>query len=733
MKKLLLLLLILPFNLLSQEQPKIGLVLSGGGAKGFAHIGVLKEIEKAGLQIDYIGGTSMGAIIGAMYASGYSANQIESIVKGMNFPTIIQDNVPREEQPYFEKAYLGKTAVTLPIKKGSIGLPLGLSKGQNVLNFLTELLSSVDTVNDFSKLPIPFFCIGTDIETGKEILLEKGSLPLALRASASFPSLLNPVEVEGRLIIDGGVANNFPADRMKEKGVDIIIGVNVQGTLLKRDELTSIASLLSQIVNFQMYKKSDEQIKKLDIHIHPNVNDYTVVSFDAKEAIIDLGIKATKPYKKVFNEIARKQKKRKKRIKINNTEKCFLIDRIILKGNKNYTQDYILGKLRLKEGDSISYKDISKKINALSATKNFQRVDYSLEKSFTGKKLELTVKENEIKTFLGLGLHYDLLYKSGVLLNYNHKKLLLPNDELSLDIVVGDKIRYDLQYFIDNGYLLSYGISSKHNSFRTDVLFNENNLNKINVGYRDFTNRFFAQTTFNKRTAFGLGLEVKDLKISSDTFLTNSEETIFDDSTYLNSFAFLHIDTYNKSAFPTKGFLIDANFRWFMWSNRNDKINEFANGSIKYNQYSQVDGKFGFATTFWRNFTFQSILQAGFTLGEEDSEILDYRLGGYNKNYINNFIPFYGYEISSLTDQSFLKSEFNMRYQLVKKHHVTFLANYARLGKNILRRGELLRDTKSGYALGYGIETILGPIELKYSWSPDHNDRFWLFNLGFWF
>ncbi len=733
MKKLLLLLLFIPISVISQKQPKIGLVLSGGGAKGFAHVGVLKEIEKIGLQIDYIGGTSMGAIIGGLYASGYSANQIETIVKSTDFLSVIQDNVPREEKPYFEKAYLGKTAITLPIKEGGIGLPLGLSKGQNVLNFLTELLSSVDAINDFSKLPIPFFCIGTDIETGKEILLEKGSLPLALRASASFPTLLNPVEIDGRLIVDGGVANNFPADRMKEKGVDIIIGINVQGTLLKKDKLTSVAALLSQIVNFQMYKKSDAQIQKLDIHIHPDVKDYTVVSFEAKEAIIDIGIKAAKPYKTILSTIAQNQKKEVEKKKTNNSEKCFLIDRIILKGNRNYTQDYVLGKLRLKEGDSISYKDISKKINALSATKNFQRVDYSLKNSFAGKKLELTVKENDIKTFLGIGLHYDLLYKSGVLLNYNHKKLLLPNDELSLDLVVGDNIRYDLQYFIDNGYLLSYGISSKYNSFKTDVLFNENNLNKINVGYRDFTNRFFAQTTFNKRTAFGLGLEIKDLKISSDTFLTNDEETLFDDSSYVNSFAFLRIDTYNKSAFPTKGFLIDANFRWFMWSNRNDKLNNFANGSVGYSQYSQVDGKFGFATTFWDKFTFQSILQAGFTLGEEDSEILDYRLGGYNKNYINNFIPFYGYDISSLTDQSFLRSEFDVRYQLFKKHHLSFISNFARIGKNILRKGELLRDTKSGYAVGYGIETILGPIELKYSWSPDHKDKFWLFNLGFWF
>jgi NTE family protein len=737
MKKIFLLFLFMLLQVANtQERPKVGLVLSGGGAKGFAHIGVLKELEKANVQIDYIGGTSMGAIIGGMYASGYSADQIEKFIREIDFLSVIQDNVPREETPYFEKVFLGKTAVTLPVKNGNIGLPLGLSKGQNVLNLLTEILSPVDDKTDFSRLPIPFFCIGTDIESGKEVLIEEGSLPLALRASASFPTLLNPVEVKGRLIVDGGVANNFPVDRMREKGMDIIIGVNVQGTLLKRNELTSVASLLSQIVNFQMYRKSDEQVKSLDIHIHPAISEYTVVSFDDKEAILKEGNRKAKQFRSVFLEIAKKQgnpKLERHIIQSKPRNKRFLIDRIILRGNTNYTQDYVLGKLRLKEGDSVSYKEISQKINALTATKNFQRVDYSLEKSFDGKKLEIIVKENDIKTFLSLGLHYDQLYKTGVLLNYNHKKLFFKNDELSFDVVVGDNVRYDLQYLIDNGYLMSFGVGSRYNSFDTSVLFNENNLNKINVSYRDFTNMFYFQTTFSKKTAFGTGLELKSLKVSSETFLTNDEETVFDNSVYLNPFAFLHVDTHDKKALPTKGFSLRTRFRWFLLSNRNESINDFAAGSVRFNQYSQIDGQISYAKTFWDKLTFQTIFETGFTLGEEDSEIFDYRLGGYNQNYINNFISFYGYDISSLSEQSFLKGEFHFRYKLFENHHLGVLANYGRVGKNVLNRGELLNETKSGYAVGYSLETILGPVELKYAWSPDHNDRFVLFNLGFWF
>ena len=419
----LIILIIIPTLLFSQErQPKVGLVLSGGGAKGFAHIGVLQALEKAGVQIDYIGGTSMGAIIGGLYSSGYSADQILGIIQKTNFMPLLRDEIPRREKPFFEKAHGEKHAISLPIRNKSIGLPLGLSKGQNVLNFLTELLSPVDEITDFKKLPIPFFCIGTDMETGDEVLLEKGSLPLALRASASFPSLLNPVEVDGKLLIDGGVTNNFPVDEMQKKGVDIIIGVNVQGNLYNREELSSVASILGQIINFQMYKKADDQIKLVNIYLRPDIIEYNVISFENQKEIIEEGIKVSKPYSAVFDSIAKLQINKKPKVKINLKQDSFLLDRIIIDGNKNYTNNYILGKLLIKEGDSITYKELSKKINTLSATKNFERIDYHFEKSFSGKKLVLKVKEDKTKSYLKLGLHYDLLYKSGVLLNYSHKK-----------------------------------------------------------------------------------------------------------------------------------------------------------------------------------------------------------------------------------------------------------------------------------------------------------------------
>ena len=185
-----------------EKQPKVGLVLSGGGAKGFAHIGVLKEIDKAGVHIDYIGGTSMGAIIGGLYAAGYSGEQIEKIALETDFISMLRDELPRNSETFFEKEFGEKTAITLPVINGTIALPKAVSKGQNILNFLLELLEPIEGIDDFSKLPTPFFCIATNVETGALVLLEKGSLPLALRASGSFPTLLNPVVLDNKLLVD---------------------------------------------------------------------------------------------------------------------------------------------------------------------------------------------------------------------------------------------------------------------------------------------------------------------------------------------------------------------------------------------------------------------------------------------------------------------------------------------------------------------------------------------------
>lgn len=704
------------------KQPKIGLVLSGGGAKGFAHVGVLKEIDKAGLQIDYIAGTSMGAIIGGLYAAGYSAIEIEDFVSKTNLLAVLQDELPRKAKPYFEKEFGENHFVTLPVSNRSIQLPKAISKGQNVLDLFTKYLSPVDHISDFSQLPIPFFCIGTDVETGKGIMLESGSLPLALRASGSFPTLLNPVEIDDKLLIDGGVANNFPADLMKEKGVDYIIGVDVQSNLIGREKLNSAVSILNQIVSYDIYDNSIKGKKYVDTYIKPDISNYTVVSFDKSNEIVGKGEEIAKKYRKVFDSLALLQtdKRLKKELKFSNQP--FTIESIKVNGAKKFTAAFVRGRLNIQPGDVITKSEINDKIKFLSATDNYERIEYKVE----DKKVTINLIEKKEQASVRIGAHFDQLYKSGVLTNYVNKSLLIKNDQLSVDLILGDKIRYNLNYFVDNGFHVSYGFKSRYNHFTSNSKFSSDinpDLNKIRVDYSDISNELFVQTTFGRKFAIGFGVEHKKLDVSTETLLTqSSDKLVFDDGHYFNAKAYLKIDTYNDVSFPTHGFYADVGGTYFLASNAG-----------WFDPFPQIGGTIGFATTFGDRLTFQYTNNGGFTFSNPQSTIYDYYLGGYNKNFINNFVPMYGYDFAELSGRSFVRSEFLFRYKLSKNNYAVFIANYARLDDNVFSDGELFKDVLSGYALGYSLNTFIGPIELKYSWSPENRVSHWFFNLGFWF
>ncbi len=220
-------------NLVIPPHPKIGLSLSGGGAKGFAHIGVLKVLDSMGVKVDYIGGTSMGAIIGGLYATGYTGKDIENIILNTDFYNVLSSSSPRQQTSFFSKN-VDKYLLKIPIQKGKIVLPSSISSGQKNLAMFKELFQNYSSVQDFSKLPIPFFCIATNIETGGVKQLESGDLSQSIMASSAFPGLLDPVKIGDSLYVDGGITINYPSGPLKKKGMDIVIGVNLDQGFEKR-------------------------------------------------------------------------------------------------------------------------------------------------------------------------------------------------------------------------------------------------------------------------------------------------------------------------------------------------------------------------------------------------------------------------------------------------------------------------------------------------------------------
>ena len=435
---------------------KVGLVLSGGGAKGLAHIGALKIIDSLGVRVDYIAGTSIGAIIGSLYASGYSGKELDSIFKDVDFDDIISDNLPRAAKTFYERDNSEKYAVVLPIVDYKVKLPSALSRGQNTYGMISKLILHVNNIDDFSKLPIPFFCIATDVETGKPVLLDKGNLAQSVMASGAFPSLFQPVVINDQILIDGGVVNNYPIDELIEKDVDVIIGVDVQDDLATRKDLASAPEILLQINNFRTIKEMKVKSKKTDVYIKPNIKNFNVVSFDSGEELVHLGAEAALKQIQFLKNITNNQVSEKvDRQQIKPIDSIKIND-ISIKGNKNYTRAYILGKLKFKASQKVSYNDFSKGVNNLVATNNFDNFLYNLKPSQydDGYNMNAVLSESSKTAFLKLGVHYDDLYKSSALINLTKKRTFGKNDVASFDFILGDNVRYNFEYYIDNGFLL---------------------------------------------------------------------------------------------------------------------------------------------------------------------------------------------------------------------------------------------------------------------------------------
>nr|WP_231562668.1 patatin-like phospholipase family protein [Muricauda sp. MAR_2010_75] len=730
-----------------EAPPKIGLVLSGGGAKGLAHIGALKVIEEAGVKVDYIGGTSMGAIVGALYASGYSAHELDSIFKVTDFTELIQDNVPRGAKTFYEKEDSERYALTLPFTDFSVSFPQAISGGQNIYNELVRLLFHVKDVHDFKKLPIPFLCVATNVETGEEVLLDQGYLPEAIMASGTFPSLFEPSEIDGDILVDGGVVNNYPIDKIKDMGADVIIGVDVQHNLSTRESLMSATEILLQINNYRTVNDMKRKSEETDVYIRPDIDEFSVIDFGRSKEIVKSGEEAARAKFQELQVLAQSQNHEgmdKKNIQVMDS---LTINRMIIRGNDQYTRGFIKGKLRFNLAEKISFEDLKQGINNLSATGNFKAIRYELVSNGLGTDLILKLKENPTKMFLKLSAHYDDLYKSAALINLTKKNFLMKDDVASFDFILGDHLRYNMQYYLDKGYYWSLGINSKFTDFDEEIDFgliqsnfdvaNDPNIRQINLDVTDLTNQIYLQTVLQEEFAFTIGAEHKLLRYSTRTLnqlegevteeslIDPPERTFFENSNYFSAFGKITLDTYDDKYFPTKGLFFESDFHLYLFSS---DFNE------NFKEFSIAKARLGTVIPLFHNLSFNLEANGGVKLGTSGVTSFDFVLGGFGNDFVNNFVPFFGYDFLSLPGNSFVKTYGRLDYRFAPKNHVLLSANFANVDDDLFRTGEWFTEpTFSGYGIGYGFESFIGPIQVYYSWTPEIKNDSIFFSIGYWF
>ena len=491
----------------NQQRKKVGVVLSGGGAKGFAHVGVLKVLEEIGIPIDYIAGTSMGAVVGGLYALGYTTDMIDSLIQVQDWNHLMSDNTYRENIPASRRNNQSRYVVSLPYQipfgdeSGGVSLPAGVYTGQNINNlFLNSTIGYHNNIS-FDDLPIPFGCISADVRTGEEIAMREGNLAEAIRASMAIPGMFTPVEKDSMLLIDGGVINNYPVDLVREMGADIVIGVIFP---LDEKEIEkkrgSISEITQQIWNFIGQNKRSSNIQDTDILITPDVYPYGMLDFQrpAIDSIVARGITATLDNRDKLIDLKESlyiaENKGVSAIMSNPyiDLDTLIINNIFVEGITQRERSYLNRWIDIDE-KKISRSELDEMISKIYGSGMFTSVNYRLEGANPFDLiLDVEVKKSN---HLNLGIHFDSNDMAAILANTTIRL----NSSLNSMFDITTRLSRDpyliIDYSINRGIFFKGGINYKIS--KNDLSFYDRGELSYNLGLtRNSLNLVFSEFYF---------------------------------------------------------------------------------------------------------------------------------------------------------------------------------------------------------------------------------------------
>lgn len=711
----------------SPNRPRVGLVLSGGAAKGLAHIGVLKVLEEAGIPIDMVAGTSMGSIVGGLYALGYSADSLEKIALSQNWAALLLDEVSRDNYSNDEKDEFDKYMVSFPVKDLRPRLPGGLKTGQNISLFLNRLTLPAYSVSDFNQLPRPFLCIAADIVTGDEVVLRKGNLARALRASMAIPSVFTPVQIDNHLLVDGGIVNNFPADHLKEMGADIIIGVNLGFRLHSENELNSLSSILEQSVFFRAAERNKQNQKLVDILIQPDVyKNFTAASFNEAAKLIAEGERAARAVwpqlKALADSLAKYQPSSPPSLPP--TPEFLDITSININGLKNVSKSFVLNKIKFDVPGYYSIQEIENAVELLYGTRFFSKVEYALvQNPDSGVNLIFDLDEIDYD-LLRVGGKYDSEYKATLLVNTTFRNLFLKGSRLTLDFRLGDLSRIKAAYTIH---------SALHTARREQWI----NAPWLLAVFPDVT----LSTEFSRYNYYTYSGNIKSALYNiSKTNLQLKSTNNFSNSVSLSSDLSLDYSatdakfvTYNLSEsyshlFASLGttLLVDTRDSYFVPNRglytflRAEAIQDISSGKNDIEDIVRLIGKWSISLPLVRN---KLVLSPQTMIGYnfKPVSVPDYSLyiGGNSIHPVNEgSFPFPGIEYFERSGQAVFVQNVQFQFQMFQNHYIIAQGNMGSAQESIYNL--LVNRPFYGVCLSYCYNSVVGPLIISVHSSEIH-------------
>ncbi len=705
-----------------KNRPRVAVVLSGGGAKGFAHIGVLKVLEEEGIPVDIIVGTSIGSLVGGIYALGYSADEIYHIAKTQKWDVLLTDDVPRtflsKNDQLLRQRYLLSLAVDSSKK---VGLPQGLIKGQNVMNLFCGVAGNVPGNVDFSKLPIPFACVAADLETGEEVVMTDGFLPTAMFSSMAIPALFQSPERNGRLLIDGGVVNNFPADVAKRMGADIIIGVDLQRDPPKRSELQSMTIVVSQLVFFLSKEKYHQNIKLCDVLLRPEVSDYSMLAFNAGalDSLREKGIEVANEYREEFQRLKAKyhlepdQKSREYVV----PEKWH-IDQIRFHGKSNLDKSFLSNTFGLTLPGNYTYQEIKDGIDRIYGFGGFEKIYFDFTDGENGKTLNLNIIPQKV-TSQNIGFKVNTTDAAALLLNISKKDYGKQFGYLSANLELSANPGFSVMAETNRRNLATLGLELKGKSHHINIFDEGRKAFNIDIFYTSAA--VYLYRSFLTKYNVGLGLKEEFYRgdiFSKESYLSESPEKA--NYWVTNPYAYFSLDNLDNFYFPTKGTNLYTEFSIDTDLKKGGTISPTLlfrmNNVIPIERKTVLLADIYSRMLFCKDFPMAKVTLVG---GE-----------GYSQ-YFKHHLPFIGLPPVMFADRYVLIGSLGVRRRLSENRYLSLVLN------EMLQSNEAIRNVNLHSVFGggvkYSIKTVVGPLDVGVGYSDLYQKPTFSANLGFWF
>ena len=738
-----------------RDRPTVALVLSGGGAKGAAHIGVLHYLESIGMPVDLVVGTSIGGLMGGLYALGYPAQQLDSIMRNMDWGMALSDKVPREYISYAENKYKERYVLSFPFFYSSdvfqeqredqqrfsgvrnrydeihlgaedgetasglfrdnlVGsLPAGIVYGQNVGNVISSLTVGYQDERNFAELPIPFACVASDLVSGTAKVWEKGQLNTALRSTMSIPGLFTPVRSDGMILTDGAMRDNYPTALARELGADFIIGVDISAASYNYGEINNLLDIIQSGIDMLGRDSYEENVTNTEVTIRPDIEGYGLLSFNraAIDTLIARGYKAAEKQAENLAVIKHflgdaPRPSRSGRTAVDLSREKVRIDGVEITGVDDRESVYLMEKVRRSLGSEIGKAKIEHAVATIFGTKAFDYVTYELLGEEAPYRLRINCKRGPIH-HLGLGARLDTEEIVSVLLNVGINVHSLQGSALDIEGKVGTNPAASLHYYYRTKRGPTLNLTARYRYVdRNQFSVGDS---RFKIVYHNLREEAFLSNLQWKRFDVNLGLRDDYYLINSvmsDRVLSSYDPDVHNH--YVSAFFRGRADTFDNGYFPTAGFSAGVDYSW-VFTNFKDGIEDFH--AIQFDTKAAVP-----ITDF---LSFLPSFSGRILIGDDiPLPYLNTVGGSMAGRYLDQQLPFIGINNAVQVSNVIGIARADLRFKLARNNYLTAIANVG------VEAGQL-RDvfyneslsTMSGFGLEYAYNSILGPIRLNVHWS----------------